>query len=353
MNTIDNNQPEKASDAAGRMDSAAAKSGKPLDIRKLVGEMLGKSRNSRLWQVTAVGGGPIAPELVKATSIPVEVHIAVAQGGSAAKVLRAVLTRSRTANGDDEFTLTFESVDSTDYTPYAIWVGAIKQWSFPAETLGRLSPSAAPPTEAPEPVRLAGGSDGSVTPPRPGVGVSGLAAKAGASETPLVSDAERAADELRARNDNLDLRWHQGLLEIKVDCPPAFDGQPVILETEFLNQLGERRLGRRGVTLTSDVDDGEFAGYRAAEITFDAPVALQLAEHQFRITVRPPRADDLPCLNAAQVDQWLASQDLRVLNTVEDGFAMRFTARTDEQKRAATATDSVWLIRATARKKEG
>jgi hypothetical protein len=133
----------------------------------------------------------------------VEVHIAVAQGGSAAKVLRAVLTRSRTANGDDEFTLTFEGVDSTDFTPYAIWVGAIKQWSFPAASLGRLSPSAAPPTEAPGPVRLAGGSDGSVTPPRPGVGVSGLAAKAGASETPLVPDAERAADELRARNDNL------------------------------------------------------------------------------------------------------------------------------------------------------
>ncbi len=348
MNTRENDPSEPAKDAARRADSPKLGADRTLDIQKLVATMLRKSHISCLWRVTAVGGGPISPELSKASQIPVEVQLTDSPGRVLPQRVPALLTRGRTASSDDEFTLRFEGMPSAEYTPYAVWVGVIKEWSFPAETLGKLPAEAGKVVELAD-RRAAGGPEGFASPPSTAAGVSTLAASSAKHEQPFHGLADSPqVEELHARNKSLDIHWHQGLLEIKVDCPLSAGGQAVILETEFINQLGERRSATRAVTLTADVEHGELAGYGSAVVPFDAPRALNLAEDQFRITVRPLRAEDLPYLNAGQVDRWLAGQDLRVLNMLEEGFAMRFIAKTVDQKRAATASNSSWLIRATA-----
>lgn len=321
MTSHEENKPQEPRNSADSPEIPAA-------TRNWLSGLLSRERDSVLWTISPVAGDSISRGLAERGAIAVRVQGWNQEIGEP-MILQATLTRQAGPAGGSEFALTFDQPLAAGLHPYALWVGKLDLWSFQPLSLGNLSEAAIDRVER---------DSGATTADEESYASSygGLAAAGAGGEA------------LRASHERLDLYWRDGLLEIRLACPPLRVGQPVVVETTVRDAWDGLRTTGDVVSVEDRITEGPFAGYVLGTTSRWEPDEIELDD--LRITVRPLRVDDMSLLNPRQIASLLACQRLTVLTTRIEGTQLRAAAEWDDQQHAVSALDSTWLVRVATRK---
>jgi hypothetical protein len=271
----------------------------------------GLSRNyrdqSQAWPLVDLHGAKIGGQLAALDQVEVRVHAGMNAETHNSVVLVGTLRKRCDEFGVISLDLAWEQPLPSGFEVYALYSGQLHLASFTAMTLGRsLEHLVQPPPQETN------------------------------DEFALALTAS-SPTELRAEHATGELVWDNGRLTIRLDRPPLSRELPIVVETRFVDSLGELQTFRKVIELSASAETPH--GWQEGVMESWIPVDF---DENFEITARPLRADELDLLDSRQLRRVLARQEFAAIPLGSSG---RFTARLERQTSSLLNPASDFFLR--------
>ncbi len=301
MSNSDTNKATWTPDFSNGGENSSAPQSRP-------GVILSKLRDSIAWPIVALDYKSVGRGIAEHDKISVRVHAGMQKLTGEPVVHDGKLHRITRANGAIEFELRFAQELPKHIQPFALYVGRVDLWSF-------------------EPVSLGGIADQVTRSPSSG-------------EVKTTADYTLAAAGLRrASSERIEIDWDDATLRVTVDRPPLRYGQPIMVETQFVDDRNDLRTLRHSLSIDDFVASGTRAGWTRGFMESRIP---ELFGGKYKITARPLQPIELDLLSSEQLKDLFAGQQMSAIVSQEDGH---FIAHSDQQRRCLADVATNWYLR--------